>query len=119
MWLWWLFLALCAVLTAHFQTRGIARLNSFDRPVDLFVGGVFLVPILLGGGLRFWLAYVRHPWLALLLFFPGMYFPLQAAMSGYLLVPEFCLIFQMLSGVLFVAYLPLFVWLREAGPLSR
>ncbi|MDB6026793.1 MAG: hypothetical protein JWM68_3016 [Verrucomicrobiales bacterium] len=116
MWLTWLFVVLLAVLMAHYLTKGGPRINSFSRPFDLFATGMFLIPVLMCGGLRFWLSRIRNPWVALLPFFGGVFFAWQAGLYGIFLLPEFCMVFQILSAVLFLAYLPVFVQLRQTPP---
>ena len=116
MWVAWLFVALLAVLMAHFSTAGIPKLNSFARPFESFAAGMFLIPVMFCGSLRFWLFRVRNPWLALLPFLLGVFFAWQAGLYGVFLLPEFCIAFQILSVVLFLIYLPVFVRLRQSLP---
>lgn len=116
MWLAWLFIALLAVLMAHFNTAGISKLNSFARPFDIFAAGMFLIPVVFCGSLRFWLSRIRNPWLALLPFLLGVFFAWQAGLYGIFLLPEFCFALQILSGILFLIYLPFFVRLRQFPP---
>src|SRR5215510_3268790 len=103
MWLAWVFLAYFAILTAHFVTPDISRLNTFSRPFDAFPIGMVAISILICGGLRFWLWRIRNPWLALIPFFVGLFFAWQAGMYGIFLFQEFCRVFQILSAVLFLA----------------
>ncbi len=71
------------------------------------------------GGLRFWLSRIRNPWLALLPFVIGVLFAWDAGLIGIYVLPEFCIVFQVLSGVLFLLYHPLTVRLKESPqPLS-
>ena len=116
MWLTWLFVAWLAALMAHFLTAGMSKLNTFNRPFDLFATGIFLIPLLICGGLRFWLTRIRNRWLVLLSFFVGVFFAWQAGLYGIFLLPEFCIVFQILSAVLFLTYLPVFVRLRQPPP---
>lgn len=116
MWIVWLILVLLALLMARFNTVDVSRLNTFARPLGVFVPGLFLIPIVLCGSLRFWLARIRHPWLALLPFLLGVFFAWQAGLYGLFLVPEFCVVFQFLSVVLFLLYLPVFVLLQRSPP---
>jgi hypothetical protein len=112
MWLVWLFVALLAILMAHFNTKDISRLNSFSIHFGIFATGMCVIPIVICGGLRFWLSRIRNPWLALLPFSIGVFFAWQAGLYGIFLFPEFFVIFQILSLLLFVVYLPFFVRLR-------
>jgi hypothetical protein len=116
MWLTWLFVAVLTVFTAHFLTAGGPKLNSFSRPFDIFAIGMFLIPTLICGGLRFWLSRIRNPWLALLPFLVGVFFAWQAELYGIFLLPDFHVVFQTLSAVLFFVYLPVFVRLRQIPP---
>lgn len=106
MWLMWLFFASFSVLMAYFLTAKSPKLNSFAGRTDLFTFGVAAIPILLCGGLRFWISRIRNPWLALLPYFGGILFAQQAGLYGIFLVPEFCILFQILSAVLFALFLP-------------
>jgi len=115
MWSAWLFVTLLSGFMAHFLTGG-PRHNTFSRPFDVFPVGMFLIPILICGGLRFWLSRTRNPWLALLLYCGGVFFAWQAEMYGIFLFPEFYKVFQILSAVLFLVYLPVFVRLRQTPP---
>src|SRR5258706_11722096 len=101
---------------AQFLTAGVSKLNPFNRPFDLFAAGMLLTPLLICGGLRFCLTRIRNRWLALLSFFVGVFFAWQAGLYGIFLLPEFCMIFQILSAVLCLAYLPVFVRLRQTPP---
>jgi len=115
MWFTWLFVALLAVLMALYLTRG-PKLNTFSGRFDVFAAGMFLIPALVCGGFRFWLSRIRNSWLALLPFCGGLFFAWQAEIYGIFLLPEFYMIFQILSAVLFLLYLPVFVKLRELPP---
>jgi hypothetical protein len=114
MWLAWLFVALLAVLMAHYLTKDIVRLNSFSKSFGVFATGMCVIPVLICGGLRFWLSRICNPWLALLPFSIGVFFAWQAGLYGIFLFPEFFMVFQVLGGLLLMAYLPLFVRLRPA-----
>jgi hypothetical protein len=116
MWLTWWFAAMVAILEAHYLTPARSRLNSFSQPFGVFAIGMFIIPILICGGLRFWLSRIRNPWLALLPFFGGIFFAWQAEMFGIFLFPEFCIVFQILSVVLFLAYVPIFVRPQRIPP---
>lgn len=118
MWLAWSFAAALAVLMANFLTRDIPMLNSFSRPFDVFATGMFLIPTFICGGLRFWLSRIRNPWLALLPFLGGVFFAWQAGLYGIFLLPEFCIMFQILSVILFLVYAPLFVRIDAPPPLG-
>ena len=109
MWVAWLLCALTSVLMAIYLTRGLPKLNSFGRPFDVFAIGIFLFPLLLCGGLRLWVSCIRNPWLALLPYLIGVFFAWQAGCYGIFLLPEFLILFQILSASLFLAYLPIFV----------
>ena len=116
LWLAWVFAVYLVVLETHFLTANISRLNTFSKPFDAFPIGMVLMCVVAGGGLRFWLWRMRNPWLALIPFFGGLFFAWHASMLGIFLFPEFCRVFQILSGALFLAYLPLFVRRRESPP---
>src|ERR1051325_1051862 len=114
MWLAWLFVALLAVLMAHYLTKDIVRLNSFSKSFGVFATGMCVIPVLICGGLRFWLSRICNPWLGPLPFSIGVFFAWQAGLYGIFLFPEFFMVFQVLGGLLLMAYLPLFVRLRPA-----
>ncbi len=116
MWVAWLFVVQLAIFMAHFLTKGVPDLNSFSRPFDLFAAGMFLFPTFICGGLRFWLSRIRNPWLALLPFLVGVFFAWQAGLYGVFGLQEFCIVFQILSAVLFLLYLPLFVSVHRTPP---
>jgi hypothetical protein len=114
MWLAWSFAAFIAVLEAHFLTQGSSRLNGFSRPFDTFAIGMLVIPVLICGGFRFWLYRIRNPWLALLPFLVGLFFAWQPGLYGIFLFPEFCIVFQIMSAILFLVYLPPFVRMQPA-----
>lgn len=116
MWLVWLIVALLSVLMAHYLTANLPTLNTFSRPFEVFAAGMFLIPVIICVGLRLWLSRIRNRWLALFPFLIGVFFAWQAGLYGIFLLPEFCIVFQILSAILFVAYLPLFVRLNEYPP---
>jgi hypothetical protein len=99
---------------AHYLTKGISGLNSFSKPFDVFATGMCVIPVIICGGLRFWVSRIGNPWLALLPFLIGVFFSWQAGLYGIFLCPEFYIIFQILSAILFAIYLPPFVKLRPA-----
>jgi hypothetical protein len=109
MWLAWWFAVTVAIMEAHYLIAPTPRLNSFSKPFGVFAIGMFFIPILFCGGLRFWLSRIRNPWLALVPFFGGVFFAWMAEMFGIFLFPEFCIAFQILSAVLFLVYLPFLV----------
>src|SRR4051794_36959464 len=106
MWLTWLVAVFLAIMMAVYLTRDISPLNSFSKPFGTFAIGMFLIPIFICGALRFWLSRIRNPWLALFPFATGLIFAWQAGVYGIFLLPEFFIVFQILSGILFVIYLP-------------
>jgi hypothetical protein len=114
MWLIWLFFALLATLMAHYLTKDISTLNSFSKPFGVYGAGMCVIPVLICGSLRLWLSRIRNPWLALLPFLIGVFFSWQAGLYGVYLLPEFYIVYQVLSVILFAVYLPLFVRLRPA-----
>jgi hypothetical protein len=115
MWCAWLFTAFLVLLMAYFLTKGAPKINTFARPFDVLAAGMFVIPVLICGGLRFWLSRIRNPWLALLPFLIGIFFAWQAGLYGIFLFPEFFIVFQTLGGILLFAYLPLFVKFRAAA----
>jgi hypothetical protein len=116
MWVVWLLAALWAILMAHFLTQGIRNLNAFSRPFETFAIGMFVIPLLVCGGMRFWLARLRNPWLALVPYLIGLLFAWQAGLYGIFLLPDFCIVYQILSAILMLAYFPLFVRVHEIPP---
>jgi len=112
MWWAWIFTAALTLLMAIFLTKGVPKINTFSRPFDIFAAGMFIIPILFCGGLRFWLWRTRNPWLALLPFSIGIFFAWQAGLYGIFLFPEFFIVFQTLGGILLMSFFPLFVKLR-------
>ena len=118
MWLVWGFSALSAMLTAHYLTIGVSLLNSFARPIGVYAIGMFLFPILICGLGRLWISRIRNPWLVLLPYSVGVFFALIAGLFGVYLLPEYCIVFQALSAVLFLVYFPKFVSPQGAAPAS-
>jgi hypothetical protein len=116
MWLAWWFGVAQAFFMAHYLTGGSHKLNTFARPLDAFVIAMFLIPLVIGGGLRLWMLWIRNPWLALLPFFGGILFAWLAELFGIFLFPEFWRVFQVLCAALFVAYLPFLAPLRQRPP---
>lgn len=116
MWLVWLFFALTSILMAHYLTKGIPKLNTFAPTPGIYTIGIFLFPILLCSGLRFWFSRIRNPWLALFPYLIGIIFAQQAGMYGYYLLPEHCIIFQILSAILFVAFFPILIQAPQPPP---
>jgi len=119
MWAMWCLAALQAFFLAHFLIGHTSRLNSFSKPFGVFAISMFLIPLLVGAGLRFWLTRIGNSWLALLPFFGGLFFALQAEFFGIFLFPEFCVVFQILCGVLFLVYVPVFVRSDRILPASE
>jgi hypothetical protein len=114
MWILWVFWSLMAVLGAKFLPMNVAKLNSFSRPFfEVFNLGLLFFAIVLCGGFRFWLARIRNSWIALIPFFLGMLFAYNTGNYGVYLVPEFCLFYQVLCGIFFAVYLPLFINLES------
>jgi hypothetical protein len=109
MWLIWFSAVAWGLLMAVYIAPHVPKLNSFARPFDIFPAGMFLIPILICGGLRFWLSRIRNPWLALLPYLVGAFFALQAEPFGMYLVPEYCVLFQVLGAALLLAYWPGFI----------
>jgi len=105
----WLSAVSLAILDGAFLTTDIRNLNSFQRPFETFAIGMFVIPILLCGGFRFWITRIRNPWLALIPYFFGVSFAWNTGNFGIYLLPEFCVVFQALSAALFLVYFPLFV----------
>lgn len=119
MWLAWLFIALIAILEGHYLTRNSPGLNSFAKRFDLFAALMLVIPAIICAALRFWLSRFRNLWLALLPFLIGLFFAWQVELYGIFLFPQFYIVFQILSGVLFASYLPLFVRLRPVAPTNE
>jgi hypothetical protein len=114
MWWAWIFTVAYTLLMAFFQTRGSPKINTFSKPFGVFAIGMMVIPVLICGGVRFWLWRMRNPWLALVPFFLGIFFAWQAGLYGIFLFPEFFIVFQILGGILLLSYLPLFVKFRPA-----
>jgi hypothetical protein len=120
MWLIWVVMGLLSLLMAHFLVPGAQRLNSLQPRNMIFAIGMLVIPIVICGGFRLWLSHCKNPWLALIPYFLGVFFAQQAGLYGIFLVPEFWLIFQILSAWLLLLYLPLFVKLRQSdGRISK
>lgn len=113
MWLSWAFCLVLAMLMSKYLTKNISGINSFGRPFEVFAAGMFFMPILICGAMRFWLAYIRNPWLALLPYTIGVLFALEATSHGLFLLPEFLIVFQVLSAALFFIYIPNLIVLRQ------
>ena len=108
----WILAILLTLMTAFFLTQGIRGLNSFARPWGIFETGVLCIPILISGGLRLWLHWLRHPWAVLIAYSVGLFFAFDEAMQGIFLSAEWCLVFQIVSAILFALYFP---WLIRVG----
>jgi len=108
-WLIWSFSAVLSALMAVYLTIGHVRNNSFAGPINIFTVGMFFIPIIICGALRFWVSRIRNTWLGLAPYILGVVFAQQAELYGIYLLPEFLIVFQILSAVLFLIYLPLFV----------
>jgi|GEM_PF-6379353 len=119
MWWTWVAAASLSVLMACFLTKGAQKIDTFSRPFDVFAAGMFVIPVLICGGLRFWMWRMRNPWLALLPFSIGLFFAWQAGLYGIFLFPEFFIVFQTLGGILLLAYLPLFIKFQPAKNQSK
>ena len=115
-WLAWLSVVELAILMAHYWMADASTLHRVPRPFDVFTIGMFLIPVLFCGSFRFWLSRIRNPWLALFPFLGGLFFAWQAELFGIFIFPWFYVVFRILSAVLFLAYLPVFVRLRETPP---
>lgn len=115
MWLAWTFFAVSAVATAHYCVRGIGY-NTFAVPSPVFAGGMLLIPNLICLGLRYWLMRIRRPWFVVLVFLAGIFLTYLVEQFGIFLFPGLLIVFQVLSGILFVIYWPLFVQVRQAPP---
>ena len=114
MWLTWLFAVLLAILMPHYLTKNIPKLNVSSTSFGIYGIGMCVIPVLICGGFRLWLARMHNPWLALLPFFIGTFFAWQAGLYGIFLFPDCFVIFQILGWILLLVYLPLFVELRPA-----
>jgi hypothetical protein len=115
MWLAWMFFALTAVATAHYCARGPGR-NTFSTPFPVFAAGMLLVPSLICVGLRYRLSRIRRPWLALLMALFGILLSYLVEQFGIYIFPGLCIVFQILSGILFLVYWPPLVRLGRTPP---
>lgn len=113
MWLGWAVFLSSAMLMSKYSPTNISSLNTFGKPFGIFAIGMFAIPILICGGMRFWLAYIRNPWLALPPYMIGIFFAWQATCYGIYLLPEFLIVFQILSAVLFFFYIPNLIVLKQ------
>jgi hypothetical protein len=113
MWIMWIFWGMTALFASKFLTENRPNLNSFAKPFDLFAVIVFLLAIIPCVGFRFWLAKVRNPWIALVLFFIGINLVYLVENYGFFMLMEYCIVFQVLCGVFFFIYLPLFIKLES------
>jgi len=109
MWVVWVSAGFIAILSAQYLTGDKSSLNAFSRPFDVYATGMFLFPVFICSGLRFWLSRIRNPALALLPFFLGMFFAWLTGFFGIFLLPDFCIVYQLLSAALLMVYLPLFI----------
>src|SRR4051812_25761842 len=109
MWLGWFLFALMAIMTAVYNPAAHAKVNTFARPFDVFAAGMFLIPIIICGALRFWISRLRKVWRTQVPYFVGLLFAFCAGQYGIYLLPEFLIVFQTLSAALFLLYLPVFV----------
>lgn len=113
MWLLWAALATGSAILAHYLTAGITKLNTFDRPFDAVAITLVVFPVVVCGVLRFWLTRVQNPWFALVPFLIGMFFAQQAGFYGLFVMPEYCIVFQVLSGILIFLFVPFFIHLHS------
>jgi hypothetical protein len=113
MWLGWLFFVLTSIMQAIYLT-GNPKLNTSGRPFGIFAICMFLIPIMICGCLRFWVSRIRNPWFVLLPYFIGVIVAQLEGLFGVFLLPEFLILFQFLSAVLFLAYIPFFVRLTPS-----
>jgi hypothetical protein len=116
LWVAWCGTAFLTLLMSIMLSKGITKLNTFSVPFDLFPIGMMCIPTLICGSLRFWIAHIRNPWLALLPYLLGVFFVMQTALYGVFLVPEFCVVYQALSVALWLLYVPVFTRLAPAIP---
>src|SRR3954467_14861148 len=104
--IFWILAVWVGVMMAYFLTRGAHGLNSFARPWGLVDTGALSIPVLICGGLRLWLHWLRHPWAVLVVYSIGLFFALDESLQGIYLAPDWCLVFQAASAVLFALYFP-------------
>ena len=97
MWVVWVSAGILAILSAQYLTGEKGNLNAFSRPFDVYATGMFLIPVFICGGLRFWLSWIRNPALALLPYFVGVFFAWTTGFFGIFLLPDFCIVYQLLS----------------------
>jgi hypothetical protein len=109
MWLAWTGFALIALMTAVFIPASFGTYNTFDGRFGVYGVSLLLLPIVVGGGLRYLLARMRQVWLMQIPFFLGVLSAFFAGQFGLYMLPAFLLLFQILSAILFLLYLPLFV----------
>ena len=116
LWLGWSFLALGAILGAIYLPGHSGRINTFEGQFGLYPAGMFLFPIIVCGGFRYWTSRIENIWLKQLPYFAGVFNAYLAQMFGIYLFPEFLLLFQILCAVLYLVYLLLFVKFPRVGP---
>lgn len=110
----WTGLVLSSILNAIFLSEGIEGKNSFEIRLDVFSVGMFLIPIIVSGGMRFWISRIKSRWLLLLPYLIGLVFAQSAGLYGLFLLPEVLIVFQGLSIVLFLVYAPFIIKPMEA-----
>lgn len=104
LWFVWGFFALFELLGAIYLP--IKSSQDFN---GLFAAGMVVIPVVLCGGLRFWIAHIQNVWLIQIPYFFGVVFAYSTGTYGNFLIPQLLHPFQILSALLFLLYLPLFV----------
>lgn len=112
LWIVWVFWAGAAILVPRDVSAYDPGLNTFPWPVDPFAASLFLISILTCAGMRFFLVKTHSPWLVQMPFFVGMFLVFGVGTLGLDDFQEYCLAFQVLSGIFFAIYLPLFIRLE-------
>lgn len=115
MWLVWMFFAISSVATGYYCARGSA-LNTWVTPAPAFATGMLFIPALICVGLRYWLTRLRRPWLVFLIFLFGVVLSYLVGQFGIFIFRGWCILFQVLSGILLFGYWPLFVRVGGAPP---
>ncbi|MCD6051474.1 MAG: hypothetical protein K0Q55_2883 [Verrucomicrobia bacterium] len=117
MWSAWIIAVLLSILMTTVLSKGVAKLNSFAVPFDLFPIGIAVIPTVICFGCRFWFSRMKSPWLALFPYGLGLFFALQAGLYGIFLVPEYFIVYRILGVVLYLGLFPLFMKQKAGNPL--
>ncbi len=109
MWILWILFVFYGIMVSVFLAGGKEDTNSFDIRLDALAVGVLSIPVVICGGMRFWISKIQNEWLALGPYVVGLAFAEQSLMYGVFLYDRILIVFQLLSAGLLLMFLPAFV----------